>query len=359
MNARERFNACMHFEEIDRPPFYEWLGYWQETLNRWRGEGLAHDVNHYDYFGFDKREGVPLDYGPIPSYVSRTLYEDERYVVSETKGAGLRWVAKSLKSGTSIPQFAEFGVKTPEDFEKIRDRYDAKDMRRYPKNWGPELMEYYRDIDHPIGIGFPGLFGNARGMIGLKGLVIMMFRYPDFVKELFDFLADFQVEVARKAVAEAKIDYATIWEDMAYHSGPHISPAQWRRFMLPGYKKLTGFLRENGIDVIMVDSDGNNDAITPCFLEGGVNCLYPLEVASDEDAIRLRKQYGHKLIVIGNIDKRALAKGGQALEKEVNSKLPYLLEDGGYIPSVDHCVSSDVPFKNYCRYIDLVKSHWK
>jgi uroporphyrinogen decarboxylase len=348
----------MHFEEMDRPPFYEWLGYWQETVNRWRGEGLPASADHHDYFGFDKREGISIDHGPIPSYVSRTVQEDDRYRLTETVGGGLRWVARSLKHGSTIPQFIEFGIKTPEDFEKIRDRYDPSDMRRYPKNWGPELMKYYEEIDHPIGIGLPGIFGNARNMIGLRSLVLMMYRYPDFVKELFDFLADFQIEVARKAVAEAKIDYATLWEDMAYHSGPHISPKQWRHFMLPGYKRITRFLRENGIDVIMVDTDGNNDAITPCFLEGGVNCLYPFEVASNEDAVALRKQYGKKLLIIGNIDKRAVAKGGEALENDVNSKLPFLLEDGGYIPSVDHCVSPDASFQNYSRYVELVKSYW-
>jgi len=358
MNDRERFQACMHFKETDRPPFYEWLNFWQETVNRWRGEGLPADANHYEYFGFDKKEGLGIDFGPIPSYVTRVIQEDDRYTVTESTGGGLRWVAKSLKAGTTIPQFMEFGVKTPEDFEKIRDRYDPNDMRRYPKNWSPELMEYYREIDHPVGIYLPGLFGNARNMIGLKNLILMIFKHPDFVKELFNFLADFQVKAASKALSEAKIDFANIWEDMAYHSGPHISPQQWREFMLPGYRRITGFLKEHGVDVIMVDSDGNNDAITPCFLEGGVNCLFPLEVASNEDALRLRKEYGHRLLIVGNIDKRALARGGAALENEVHSKLPFMIEDGGYIPSVDHCVSSDISFQNYSRYIELVKGYW-
>lgn len=358
MNDRERFNACLHFRETDRPPFYEWLHFWQEVVDRWRGEGLPPGVDHQEYFGFDRRERVAVDFGPIPSYVTRILQEDDRHRIVETKGSGLRWVAKTLKMGSSIPQFMEFGVKEPEDFDKIRDRYDPSDMRRYPKNWGPELMDYYREVDHPVGIHLPGIFGSARNMIGLKNLIMMMYRHPDFVKELFDFLADFQVEVARKAVREADIDYATLWEDMAYHSGPHISPRQWREFMMDGYRRITGFLRESGIDVIMVDSDGNNDAITPCFLEGGVNCLYPLEVASDVDAVKLREKYGHDLLLIGNIDKRKIAKGGKALEEEVTGKLSVLLEDGGYIPSVDHCVSPDISLRNYVRYLELVKSFW-
>ena len=350
MNARERFNACMHFEETDRPPFYEWLGFWQETLNRWRREGLPPDVSHDDYFGFDKREGIPLDYGPIPSFVSRTVYEDERYIITETRGAGLRWVSKSLKTGTSMPQFIEFGIKTPEDFERIRDRYDPTDMRRYPKNWGPELLEYYDEVDHPVGIGLPGLFGNARNMMGLKTLIVMMFRYPDFVKELFDFLAEFQIEVARRAVTEAKIDYATIWEDMAYHSGPHISPKQFRKFMLPGYKKITRFLRENGIDVIMVDSDGNIVELSGLFREGGVDGVYPLEIAAGSEPAIMRERYPD-LALLGGVDKRALAAGPEAIDRELERLLP-VVEAGGYVPMVDHLVPPDVSLENYQYYLE-------
>ncbi len=349
----------MHFKDADRPPFYEWLHFWQETVNRWRREGLPAGVDHQEFLGFDKRERIGLDFGPIPSYVTRTIREDERTRVTETMGSGLRWVAKTLKVGSSIPQFIEFGVNTPGDFEKIRDRYDPHDMRRYPKNWGPELMEYYEVVEHPVGIHFPGLFGNARNMMGLKRLIMMMFREPEFIRELFDFLAQFQVDACRKAVSEARIDYATLWEDMAYHSGPHISPELWREFMLPGYKKITGFLRDRGIDIIMVDSDGNNDTITPCFLEGGVNCLYPLEAAAGENAIELRREYGRDLLMIGNIDKRKIAKGGRALEEEVKNKLDFLLQEGGYIPSLDHCVSPGISFSNYRNYLEILKSYWE
>ena len=97
MNDRERFNACLHFEETDRPPFYEWLHFWQEVVNRWRGEGLPAGANHYDYFGFDKREGLVLDFGPIPSYVTRILREDERHQITETRGG-------RAQMGCEIPQ---------------------------------------------------------------------------------------------------------------------------------------------------------------------------------------------------------------------------------------------------------------
>jgi len=171
---------------------------------------------------------------------------------------------------------------------------------------------------------------------------------------MFDFFVDFQIEAARKAVEEANIDFATIWEDMAYRTGPQISPKAFEEFMLPRYKRVTAFLRKNGIDIIMVDSDGDIGPLVPLFLEGGVNCLYPLEVQAGMNWVELRKRFGKKFRAIGNIDKMALINGLDAIEKEVDAKLSMAM-DVGYIPSIDQAVPADVPFQNYVYYVKLLK----
>jgi len=38
-------------------------------------------------------------------------------------------------------------------------------------------------------------------------------------------------------------------------------------------------------------------------------------------------------------------------------KLPFLVKDQGYIPSVDHCVPADVPFEHFEYYVSLVKQY--
>ena len=40
MTNRERFQALMHFQPVDRLPIVEWASWWNETLDRWHGEGL-------------------------------------------------------------------------------------------------------------------------------------------------------------------------------------------------------------------------------------------------------------------------------------------------------------------------------
>jgi uroporphyrinogen-III decarboxylase len=125
--------------------------------------------------------------------------------------------------------------------------------------------------------------------------------------------------------------------------------------MLPSYKRLTGFLRKNGVDVIMIDTDGNPTALIPLLLEAGVNGLYPLEVTAGMDARVLRKEYGSDLLLVGNLDKRVLLKSREEIKREVESKVPLLAESSGYIPSLDHTVPPDVPYENYIYYLEVLK----
>jgi len=83
--------------------------------------------------------------------------------------------------------------------------------------------------------------------------------------------------------------------------------------------------------------------------------VWPLEVAAHNDAVALKKKYGKDLILSGNIDKRALIKGKETIREEVMSKVPFLLETGGYFPFVDHEVPPDITFENYCNFMNLMR----
>ena len=120
--------------------------------------------------------------------------------------------------------------------------------------------------------------------------------------------------------------------------------------MVLRYRKITKYLREElGIDVIMVDSDGNVNKLIPLWLDAGINCIYPNEVAAGMYVDELKKEYGKALLLVGGIDKRVLATNKDSIKKEVDRILP-AYESGGYIPAVDHSVPPDVPFENYLFY---------
>jgi len=159
------------------------------------------------------------------------------------------------------------------------------------------------------------------------------------------------------AAEQVKIDCAWVWEDIAFNEGPLISPALFKEFVLPCYRKLTAFYRKHGIEIVIVDSDGDLRTLIPLFIEGGVKHFWPLEARAHMDVVALRKQYSKNIGLLGNIDKRALVEGKEAIEKELESKLPPLIESGGFIPHIDHSVPPDVPFQNYRYYINLLKRY--
>lgn len=378
MNARERFRRTLRFEAVDRAPFCEFIGFWPETIYRWYSEGLPTSVGVHSYslpiglgnpptvfayFGFDPIGGpfraescvgeVAVDYAPLPRFVHRTLSEDSRYRI-ELDEAGI--TKRVLKAGVSMPGFIDFPVRDRDDWKKVSRRFDPADPRRLPKDWGEDSVEYYRSVDFPVGLGFPGFFGQARNLMGVERLLVAFYRNPRLVSEIVEFWADFVIETSRPVVEAVTLDYANFWEDMSYRMGPLVSPKLFREFLLPCYRKVTRFFSEKGVETIMVDTDGNHDALTDLFMEGGVNCLYPLEVQAGMDARVLRRRYGRKLRLIGNMDKTALTVGKEAIRREVEAKLP-LVKQGGYIPSVDHAVPSDVPFENYRYYAGLLREH--
>ena len=59
MNHVERFRAVMNFQAVDRLPRWEWAMWWDQTIDRWHGEGLPRELRFsqvFDiarYFGLD------------------------------------------------------------------------------------------------------------------------------------------------------------------------------------------------------------------------------------------------------------------------------------------------------------------
>jgi hypothetical protein len=91
--------------------------------------------------------------------------------------------------------------------------------------------------------------------------------------------------------------------------------------------------------------------VVPMFMDGGVDILWPLERASDQDPVRLRRKFGKGLRLWGGVDKRILAEGPAAIDAHLRTMLP-LIEEGGFVPHVDHTVPPDVSHDNFCYYME-------
>ena len=351
LTRRERFLRVFKYEEVDHIPDAE-FGYWSETLRRWHREGLPEwvtdDYRADQYFGFEAWYWYKVPYYiPFRGFERVVLREDERTrVVRDELGV----VKVELKEGVgeSIPTYLDYPVKDWDTWESYKERFDIDNIG-YPANW-EQLKEEWERRDYPLGIDAGGFYGWARDLMGLRNLARAIVREPELVKDMFEFRTRMILKAIEKPAKEVELDYAHFWEDMCWNGGPHISPKHFRELMLPYYRRITELLRAHGVRIFIVDSDGNIDLLVPLWLEGGVNCFFPCEVRAGSDPVRLREKYGREALFMGGIDKRALTEGPEAIDKELQRVKP-LVEEGGYIPHVDHRVPADVPFSHYLYYL--------
>ena len=358
MTERERFHETVSFGSPDRVPYWE-LGFWSQTIDRWQDEGMPSDEHIDVFFGFDRRDSVPVSAGMVPSFREETIEETDRYLVMRHSDGV---VSKALKTGTvrgtrlSMDQRTSYPVRDRDSWREFKKRFNAKSPVRYPRNFDA-WVRGAKERDYPIGIHGGSFFGWARNWIGLENIAVMFYDDPALIQEITEFLGDFMVALITPALEQVPdIDFGVFWEDMCYKTASMISPKHFRQFLVPQYRRVTDLMRKYGIRSFMVDSDGYVDELIPCWIEGGVSTFYPLEVASNEDPVALRRKYGKDIVLWGGIDKRVLAQDKAAIDREVQAKVPYLIEQGGWIPGVDHAVPPDVSFENYCYYLESVKA---
>ena len=375
----ERFRGICHFENpgelmLITPYFHD---FWTETLDAWVKQGAPEEIRQSrfrgEYFHLDHmrmlREvnlgmfmdkvidvgGAPYVYGIpplVPEYeVCKVEEDDESMVLVNTGGQKIR---TSKAHPEKMPMYLDFPVKDRATWNEFKKRLDPATPERWPVDWN-DYVKRINAKDEPVMLNVGGLFGYIREWMGVESLLYLFYDDPILVEDMMEHMTYLQTEVVKKVVADIRVDCAMYWEDMCFKTGPLISPKMFKQFMVPRYKRVTEILHGAGVDSIFVDSDGNLSALIPLWLESGINGFWPLECAAGNDAVALRKQYGNDIILAGNIDKRAFLKGEEVLREEIMAKVPFLLEKGGYFPSLDHLVPPDVPFTMYQSFINMLR----
>ena len=377
--ARERFRGICSFERTNdlmlvTPYFHD---FWTETLDAWVAQGAPPEIRRAkfrgEYFHLDHlrmlREiklglfmdkvidvhGAPYVYGippVVPEYDTAILEEDADYAV--IVNAGGQTLRASKTHPEKMPMYLDFPVKDRATWEEYKKRLEPTTPDRWPADW-QAYVERINSKDEPVMLNVGGLFGYVREWMGVERVLYLVYDDPVLFEDMMEHMTYLQIEVVKRVLADVHVDCAMFWEDMCFKTGPLISPKMFKRFMVPRYKRVTELLHAAGVNSIFVDSDGNLSALIPLWLESGINGFWPLEVAAGNDAVALRKQYGRDILLAGNIDKRAFLKTEDVLRDEIMAKVPFLLQSGGYFPSLDHLVPPDVPFTMYRRFIDTLR----
>ena len=373
MTARERFLNTMEYKPVDRVPNHE-AGVWTQTLDRWVSEGLNQFDLTWDwftgteYFDMDPREFIDVNYGMMPNFPEEIIEKTERYEIKR-HGSGI--VTKALVDGSSggmracMDQYLSFPIENTKDFRELKKRYNLNLGGRYPAMWKEIMVPRWKNREHVLILGRNcstlGFFWRAREWMGTENLCYSWYDEPDLMHEMMEFIADFTIEVSRPALEQIDVDYVMINEDMSMKNGPLLSPEQYKSFIFPHMRRLVDYYKKNGVKYVFVDTDGNCEALIPLLMDAGVDGIWPMERVAEMDPIKIRKKFGRDLRLTGGIDKMEIAKGKEAIDKHLAALVP-LIEEGGFIPTIDHTASPDISLEDFKYYmkrkIDLLNGRF-
>ncbi|MBN2242080.1 MAG: hypothetical protein JW793_05270 [Acidobacteria bacterium] len=312
---KERFLNTLLGGGADRFPYFD-LEPWEDTLERWR------------------REGLPA---------GRTVAEFFSLEIHHPAGVMLR----------SFPYFqgAPDLLGDPAAFER---HYDPGHPGRMEAGFELKCREaassgkvVYTDA---WGGGFLQMLGVHDWDSFVSAMVALRQDRPK-VEALVERTTDFYCMLLEKLLAKASVDYATFYEPIASRSGPVVSPAMFRHFVLPGYRKVLNLLTRQGVPLrILCTTGGNLSALLPDLVEAGINGFW---ISSIRDAgmsyPELRRAFGPGIALIGGIDATSLARDEDAVRRAVDETVPCLLQQGHYLPCLDDRPRINHPFRQY-RY---------
>jgi uroporphyrinogen decarboxylase len=219
----------------------------------------------------------------------------------------------------------------------------------------PDRLAVYPDRYRVFQIGF-SLYERAWTLRGMENLMMDFYDNPDFVTELLNTIADYNIAQVREAV-KYDIDAVYFGDDWGQQRGLQMGPRMWRKMIYPVLKRMYGEVRAAGKKVF-IHSCGDVDELFDDLIEIGVNCFNPFQ-PEVMDIYSLLPRYRGRLTFHGGLStQRTLPYGTVEDIRCETRRLIDLGAEGSYILAPAHDVEGDVPLENMLAFIEEAQEQW-
>jgi hypothetical protein len=357
MNHSERFRALMNGEKVDHVPVY-YFGLWAETFEQWKKEGMVtDDANSPIIPGMDPdwENGMwdchgLVSTGAMGDVAPQVIEETDNYLISRTE---LGEIIQESKLGSTMSHHLKYALEpTKESWEKFKRFLDPKDPRRQLKD-REDRIKALTGSGRMLSFIGGSLYGRLRNWMGIENISYLMYDNPELLEEMVSYMADYFMELNGPILKKVKFDLAYFFEDCCGVNGPLFSPAIYKEIYHKHYLRMTEFYKSNGVAFTLMDSDGRVDRFIPLWMDSGFDIIFPLEVGTwGASPVKMRKEFGTKLKMMGGVDKHVIAKGEEAIGKHLQ-ELKQSVDEGGYLPIPDHRIPPQVSYQDMLTYIRI------
>ena len=317
MNSRERVMAALRREIPDRVPYLE-IGVDQslaQELMGWPKSGSATG-------GSLKKSPFTVEEAKA---LSRKLGMDNIYYVLRAPDMSILGTGKD---GRTFP--VDGRIKSEADLQRIQLPDPTRD-------------EFYADAETFLKgredfacclVTRAGLTQTYLSM-GMDTFFMALLDNRPLVEKMLDLYFDWTCKIAERA-SQMGFDFFFTTDDFAFKTGLFFSPALFQELLVPRYRRLKSKLTIPWA----LHSDGNIEPVLNTLLDLGVVATHPNEIGA-VDIRAIKKKYGHRLCVMGNVDLVTLGNGTpEQTDAEVRNLIRDLAPGGGYIVSSGNSLAS-------------------
>ncbi len=163
-------------------------------------------------------------------------------------------------------------------------------------------------------------------------------------------------DALRRAEAFRKhggLDGFALCADYCFNNGPFLSPAQFGEFVAPYLARLIRGYRDMNFYSIK-HTDGNIMPILDQLVEANPHALHSLDPQGGVDIAEVKRRYGKRLCLIGNVNCALLQTGtDEEAAASVSYALKHGMPGGGYIFSTSNCIYTGMPLGRYELMLDV------
>ena len=164
----------------------------------------------------------------------------------------------------------------------------------------------------------PGLFEHTHYLMRMENALMDFYEEPEAMHELIDYLTEFELKYAKEVTEHIHPDALFHHDDWGSQISTFLSPAMFEEFFVPAYKKIYGYWKDHGVELIVHHSDSYAATLVPYMIEMGIDIWQG--VMTTNHIPDLIKQYGGKITFMGGVDSGVIdhpAWSKEQIEKEV------------------------------------------
>ena len=240
---------------------------------------------------------------------------------------------------------------SPEDF----DRFPFPDPHASGRTFAIEQMKKSVGDDSVLGGFIRDPFAYAWEMFKVTDFVRWLYEKPSFLRMVIERVADFNTEII-KQIVDAGVELVISGGDFAEKKGPMVPVKFFRDVVFPNLRRQVEVAHRAGVKFIK-HTDGNLNPILD-DLANIVDGLHSLDPSARMDIGEVKRRYGDKLVLIGNVSVDNLCtKTKEEIVEETKECLRKAAPGGGYILSSSNSWYTDARLENCLAMADAGRKY--